>query len=165
MSEETSANPAAFSFVEQEHEILDLWKTKQIFQRSLEQTANAEPYIFYDGPPFATGLPHHGHLVGSILKDAVPRYFTMKGRYVQRRFGWDCHGLPIEHEIDKSLGMSSQEAVEKFGVKGYNDECPPSFNDIPRSGKKPLPASDVGLISSTIIKRWTLGLWSLSGGC
>ena len=123
MSEETSANPAAFSFVEQEHEILDLWKTKQIFQRSLEQTANSEPYIFYDGPPFATGLPHHGHLVGSILKDAVPRYFTMKGRYVQRRFGWDCHGLPIEHEIDKSLGMSSQEAVEKFGVKGYNDEC------------------------------------------
>ena len=123
MSEETSANPAAFSFVEQEHEILDLWKSKQIFQRSLEQTANSEPYIFYDGPPFATGLPHHGHLVGSILKDAVPRYFTMKGRYVQRRFGWDCHGLPIEHEIDKSLGMSSQEAVEKFGVKGYNDEC------------------------------------------
>ncbi len=123
MSEETSANPAAFSFVEQEHEILDLWKTKQIFQRSLEQTANSEPYIFYDGPPFATGLPHHGHLVGSILKDAVPRYFTMKGRYVQRRFGWDCHGLPIEHEIDKSLGMSSQEAVQKLGVKGYNDEC------------------------------------------
>ena len=123
MSEETSANPAAFSFVEQEHEILDLWKTKQIFQRSLEQTAHSEPYIFYDGPPFATGLPHHGHLVGSILKDAVPRYFTMKGRYVQRRFGWDCHGLPIEHEIDKSLGMSSQEAVQKLGVKGYNDEC------------------------------------------
>jgi len=123
VSEETSANPAAFSFVEQEHEILDLWKTKQIFQRSLEQTANSEPYIFYDGPPFATGLPHHGHLVGSILKDAVPRYFTMKGRYVQRRFGWDCHGLPIEHEIDKSLGMSSQEAVQKLGVKGYNDEC------------------------------------------
>ena len=86
-------------------------------------TKEAAPYIFYDGPPFATGLPHHGHLLGSILKDAVPRYFTMKGRYVQRRFGWDCHGLPIEHEIDKTLGMSSKDAVEKLGIKGYNDEC------------------------------------------
>jgi isoleucyl-tRNA synthetase len=74
-------------------------------------------------PPFATGLPHHGHLVGSTLKDIVPRYYTMKGHYVQRRFGWDCHGLPIEHEIDKSLGMSAQQAVEKLGIKGYNDEC------------------------------------------
>ncbi|MFT4633427.1 MAG: isoleucyl-tRNA synthetase [Candidatus Azotimanducaceae bacterium] len=112
-----------FSFVDSEHKILNFWRDKDIFQRSLQQTADAEPYIFYDGPPFATGLPHHGHLVGSILKDAVPRYFTMKGRYVQRRFGWDCHGLPIEHEIDKALGMSSQEAVAKLGVKGYNDEC------------------------------------------
>lgn len=112
-----------FSFVDEEHKVLDFWREKKIFQRSLKQTENSEPYIFYDGPPFATGLPHHGHLVGSILKDAVPRYFTMKGRYVHRRFGWDCHGLPIEHEIDKSLGMSSREAVEKLGIKGYNDEC------------------------------------------
>jgi len=121
----TESDPAnsEFSFVAGEHDILSFWKEKQIFKRSLQQTENSTPYIFYDGPPFATGLPHHGHLVGSILKDAVPRYFTMKGRYVQRRFGWDCHGLPIEHEIDKSLGMSSAEAVEKLGVKGYNDEC------------------------------------------
>ena len=113
----------SFSLVAAEHKILAFWRDNQIFQQSLQQTAGAEPYIFYDGPPFATGLPHHGHLVGSILKDAVPRYFTMKGRYVQRRFGWDCHGLPIEHEIDKALGMSSQEAVAKLGIKGYNDEC------------------------------------------
>jgi isoleucyl-tRNA synthetase len=125
MSDENSqpSSNEPFSFVDSEHKILDFWRDKDIFQRSLQQTADAEPYIFYDGPPFATGLPHHGHLVGSILKDAVPRYFTMKGRYVQRRFGWDCHGLPIEHEIDKALGMSSQEAVAKLGVKGYNDEC------------------------------------------
>lgn len=123
MSDENTGTSEAFSFVDQEHKILELWKTKKIFQRTLEQTEDSKPYIFYDGPPFATGLPHHGHLVGSILKDAVPRYFTMKGRYVQRRFGWDCHGLPIEHEIDKALGMSSQEAVEKLGIKGYNDEC------------------------------------------
>ena len=113
----------SFSFVEGEHAILDFWEESDVFQKSLQQTSNSTPYVFYDGPPFATGLPHHGHLIGSILKDAVPRYFTMKGFHVQRRFGWDCHGLPIEHEIDKALGMSSHEAVAKLGVKGYNDEC------------------------------------------
>ncbi|MDA1301717.1 MAG: isoleucine--tRNA ligase [Proteobacteria bacterium] len=120
-----SALPSSdsFDFVHAEHTIAEFWKAQRIFQQSLAQTESAAPYIFYDGPPFATGLPHHGHLVGSILKDAVPRYFTMKGYHVQRRFGWDCHGLPIEHEIDKALGMSSQEAVEKLGVRGYNDEC------------------------------------------
>lgn len=112
-----------FSFVDAEHQILDFWAREDIFGQSLEQTRDAPPYIFYDGPPFATGLPHHGHLVASTLKDIIPRYFTMRGRYVQRRFGWDCHGLPIEHEIDKQLGMSAQDAVEKLGVKGYNDEC------------------------------------------
>lgn len=112
-----------FSFVQAEHDVLAFWEKNAIFQRSLEQTADCPPYIFYDGPPFATGLPHHGHLVGSTLKDIIPRYHTMQGRYVQRRFGWDCHGLPIEHEIDKALGMSSQQAVEKLGIKGYNDEC------------------------------------------
>ena len=123
MTKNTDPTKDNYSFVAAEHEVLDLWKSADTFQESLSQTASAAPYIFYDGPPFATGLPHHGHLVGSILKDVVPRYFTMKGFYVQRRFGWDCHGLPIEHEIDKSLGMSSQEAVAKMGIKGYNDEC------------------------------------------
>ncbi len=112
-----------FSFVNMEHEILKLWEETGAFQRSIENTKGKQPYIFYDGPPFATGLPHHGHLVASTIKDIVPRYWTMKGRYVMRRFGWDCHGLPIEHEIDKQLGMSAQEAVEKLGVAGYNDEC------------------------------------------
>lgn len=112
-----------FTFVGGEHRILKFWEENAIFQKSLDQTKDAPPYIFYDGPPFATGLPHHGHLVGGILKDAVPRYWTMKGYYVERRFGWDCHGLPIEHEIDKKLGMSAQDAVKKLGIAGYNDEC------------------------------------------
>ena len=112
-----------FNFVDAEHNLLKFWNEKNIFKKSLEKNPSSDPYIFYDGPPFATGLPHHGHLVGSILKDVVPRYWTMKGKFVQRRFGWDCHGLPIEHEIDKSLGMSSLEAVKQLGVKGYNDEC------------------------------------------
>lgn len=123
MASETSKPVESFSFVETEHEVLKFWEEQQIFQQSLEQTRRGKPYIFYDGPPFATGLPHHGHLVASTLKDIVPRYYTMKGFYVQRRFGWDCHGLPIEHEIDKSLGMSAQEAVAKLGIKRYNEEC------------------------------------------
>ena len=114
---------ANFSFVEAEHAILEFWEKSGVFQKSLQQTSNSTPYIFYDGPPFATGLPHHGNLVGSILKDIVPRYFTMKGFHVERRFGWDCHGLPVEYEIDKALGMSSREAVSRIGIKGYNDEC------------------------------------------
>ena len=114
---------STFSFVDMEHDVLELWQRHDVFRRSLDATRNAPPYIFYDGPPFATGLPHHGHLVASVLKDVVPRYWTMIGRHVLRRFGWDCHGLPIEQEIDKSLGMSAKEAVAKLGVGGYNAQC------------------------------------------
>ena len=122
MSDSTNPN-VPFSFPEMERDILEFWTTHDTFQKSLEQTAEHEPYTFYDGPPFATGMPHHGNLLASVIKDVVPRYWTMKGRYVARRFGWDCHGLPIEHEIDKKLGMSAHEAVEKLGVGGYNNEC------------------------------------------
>ena len=117
------AESSTFSFVEMEHRILALWEKHDVFRRSLAQTEQQRPYIFYDGPPFATGLPHHGNLVASVLKDVVPRYWTMKGRHVLRRFGWDCHGLPIEQEIDKTLGMSAKEAVAKMGVAGYNARC------------------------------------------
>ncbi|MDH3644601.1 MAG: class I tRNA ligase family protein, partial [Gammaproteobacteria bacterium] len=121
MAEPAQSSPT-FSFVDMEHEILDFWEEGQIFQQTLENTREKKPYIFYDGPPFATGLPHHGHIVASTIKDIVPRYWTMKGRHVLRRFGWDCHGLPIEHEIDKQLNMSAQQAVEDMGVAGYNKQ-------------------------------------------
>ena len=111
------------SFPNREQEILAFWDEQKVFQASLEQTKGKPPYVFYDGPPFATGLPHHGHFTASVIKDVVPRYWTMRGYYVSRRFGWDCHGLPIEHEIDKQFGMSTEEAVQKHGVKGYNDAC------------------------------------------
>lgn len=119
----TTGAASGFSFVAAEHQVLDFWARERIFERSLTATREGSPYIFYDGPPFATGLPHHGHIVASTLKDIIPRYFTMKGRYVARRWGWDCHGLPIEHEIDKQLGMTAGEAVENLGIKGYNDAC------------------------------------------
>ena len=120
---EPAAATGTFSFVRMEHEVLEFWERSKVFERSLDQRKGKKPYIFYDGPPFATGLPHHGHIVASTIKDIVPRYWTMKGRHVLRRFGWDCHGLPIEHEIDKQLGMSAQQAVAELGVAGYNDEC------------------------------------------
>ena len=113
----------SFSFVEAEKNILNFWEKEKAFQKSLELTKDKKPYIFYDGPPFATGLPHHGHLVASTIKDIIPRYFTMKGFYIERRFGWDCHGLPVEYEIDKKMGMSAQDTIKKIGVRAYNDEC------------------------------------------
>ncbi|MEC8882649.1 MAG: isoleucine--tRNA ligase [Pseudomonadota bacterium] len=110
-------------FVSFEHQILEFWKTKNIYQKTQKQNAEKPPYWYYDGPPFATGLPHHGHLLASTIKDVIPRYFEMKGHFVPRYFGWDCHGLPIEHEIDKSMGMSTQDAVKKLGHAGYNQAC------------------------------------------
>ncbi|MEE2671276.1 MAG: isoleucine--tRNA ligase [Bdellovibrionota bacterium] len=112
-----------FSFVNSEKSILKFWQENKIFEKSLEKTKNNAPYIFYDGPPFATGLPHHGHLVASTIKDIIPRYFTMQGRYVDRRFGWDCHGLPIEQQIDKKFGMSANDYVAENGIKAYCDAC------------------------------------------
>ena len=113
----------SFSFVGMEHQILRFWEEDDIFSKSLEKNPKSKAYVFYDGPPFATGLPHHGHLLAGTIKDIIPRYWTMKGCYVERRFGWDCHGLPVEHEIDKKLGMNTRDAVAKLGVAGYNNEC------------------------------------------
>jgi isoleucyl-tRNA synthetase len=123
MEREVAQQPENFSFSQAERNILKLWEKKEIFKKSLDKTRSGKNYIFYDGPPFATGLPHHGHIVASTLKDVVPRYFTMKGFYVERRFGWDCHGLPIEQEIDKKFQMSASDFVAQHGVKKYNDEC------------------------------------------
>lgn len=106
-----------------EEKILDFWQKDKTFEKSLKKTESGKPYIFYDGPPFATGLPHYGHLLASILKDVFPRYFTMNGRYVKRRWGWDCHGLPIENIAEKELKINSKDEIEKMGVKKFNDFC------------------------------------------
>ena len=111
------------SFPEIEKRIKQLWESNNTFAESLQQTWQGKPYVFYDGPPFATGLPHHGNLLASVIKDIVPRYWTMKRYLVERNFGWDCHGLPIEQEINQQLGMQAHEAVAKLGVTGYNDAC------------------------------------------
>jgi isoleucyl-tRNA synthetase len=105
----------------QEDAILEIWDREKIFERSLTQ--GAKTYSFYDGPPFATGLPHYGHLLAGVLKDIVPRYWTMKGYKVPRRFGWDCHGLPVEYEINKAHKIESRKDVLKMGVENYNNAC------------------------------------------
>ena len=110
-------------FPEMEKEVLNFWNENKIFQKSLENRKDAKTYSFYDGPPFATGTPHYGHLVGSIMKDVVPRFWTMKGYKVPRKWGWDCHGLPIENIAEKELGIKHKNEIEKMGVEKFNEFC------------------------------------------
>ena len=113
----------AYNFSEEENKILKFWEEKKIFEKSLEITKDKKPFVFYDGPPFATGLPHYGHLLQSAIKDAIPRYKTMQGFYVERQWGWDCHGLPIENIVEKELGTKSKKEILAMGVKKFNDLC------------------------------------------
>jgi len=113
----------SINFPKAEEEVLQRWQEIGAFERQVELSKGRTPYTFYDGPPFATGLPHYGHLLSSTIKDIIPRYWSMKGRHVERRFGWDTHGLPIEYEIDKKLGMSGKDAVQQLGIARYNAEC------------------------------------------
>ncbi|KAJ6959225.1 hypothetical protein NC653_037515 [Populus alba x Populus x berolinensis] len=112
-----------FSFPTQEEKILSFWSEIKAFETQLERTKDLPEYIFYDGPPFATGLPHYGHILAGTIKDIVTRYQTMTGHHVTRRFGWDCHGLPVEAEIDKKLGIKRRDEVLKLGIDKYNEEC------------------------------------------
>jgi isoleucyl-tRNA synthetase len=116
--------PGQANFPAIEQEVLSRWAADDTFRRSVEQrAAGRNEYVFYDGPPFANGLPHYGHLLTGYVKDVVPRYQTMRGRRVERRFGWDCHGLPAEMEAEKELGRSGAAAVQSIGLAKYNDAC------------------------------------------
>jgi len=113
-----------------EEGVLAFWQADRTFEASIEQRrAGTAPglsdneFVFYDGPPFANGLPHYGHLLTGYVKDAVPRYQTMRGRRVERRFGWDTHGLPAEVEAEKELGISGHPEITAFGIAKFNDVC------------------------------------------
>lgn len=125
MSQESAQNqnPSRPNFPQMEEEISAFWEKHRIFERSIEERPESKAYVFYDGPPFATGLPHYGHLLQSAIKDAVPRYFTMQGFRVPRRWGWDCHGLPIENLIEKKLHLDSKRDIEAYGIEKFNLEC------------------------------------------
>jgi len=106
-----------------EEEILKFWKENKIFEKSVEKNSPDNLYVFYDGPPFISGLPHYGHLLGSIAKDVIPRYFTMKGKRVERVWGWDAHGLTVENRVQDKLGIKNRKDIEKFGLEKFTEEC------------------------------------------
>ena len=106
-----------------EKDLLEFWEKEQVFAKSLAQRKGCREYVFYDGPPFATGLPHYGHLLAGTIKDVIPRYQTMRGNYVERRFGWDTHGLPLEALAQDALGISGAHEIKAFGVDKFNEQC------------------------------------------
>ncbi len=107
-------------FSKREESILEFWNKEKIFKKSLEKPAPKGEYVFYDGPPFANGLPHYGHILASTIKDAIPRYRTMQGYRVQRKWGWDCHGLPVENLVEKELGFKTKRDIEAYGIEKFN---------------------------------------------
>ncbi len=111
------------NFPDLERDLLTFWRNENIFQKSIDERSPENPFIFYDGPPFATGLPHYGHLLAGTIKDVIPRYKTMRNFRVERRFGWDTHGLPVEYEIEQKLELAGRPEIEKFGVARFNEEC------------------------------------------
>ncbi len=105
---------------EKEEKILDFWDKNGIFKKTLEKDAPEGDFVFFDGPPFATGLPHYGHILPGTIKDIIPRYQTMRGKRVSRRWGWDCHGLPVENLIEKELSLASKKDIETYGIENFN---------------------------------------------
>lgn len=115
--------PSQANFPGLEEELLQFWDREKVFERSVEERSEEKRFAFYDGPPFASGLPHYGHLLASLIKDVVPRYWTMRGYRVERRFGWDCHGLPVENEVEQQLALKSRPDILEYGVDNFNEAC------------------------------------------
>ncbi|NUM25957.1 MAG: isoleucine--tRNA ligase [Candidatus Buchananbacteria bacterium] len=126
-------------FSQQEAEILKFWRDKKIFEQTLTKKAPKGDYVFYDGPPFATGTPHYGHIVASLMKDVVPRYWTMNGYRVERKWGWDCHGLPIENIVEKELGFKSKKEIEAYGIDKFNEACRSKVLEYASEWEKTIP--------------------------
>ncbi len=127
------------NFPEMEIDIINFWKDNKIFENSVDNRDDKKTYSFYDGPPFATGLPHYGHIVASLIKDVVPRFWTMKGYQVKRRWGWDCHGLPVENLIEKELGIKNKQEIEELGIDKFNQACRDSVLRYADDWKKFIP--------------------------
>jgi isoleucyl-tRNA synthetase len=170
--------PAQVSFPEIEARVAERWRKERTFERSVEERPagvnGSNEFVFYDGPPFANGLPHFGHLLTSYVKDVIPRYQTLRGRRVERRFGWDCHGLPAEMEAEKELGVSGRAAILAFGIERFNAHCRSSVmryteqweHTIRRAGRwvdfrndyKTMDASYMESVIWAFKRLWDLGL-------
>jgi isoleucyl-tRNA synthetase len=139
MPEKMAEKPQKSDVASREEATLRWWEEKGIFKKSLEKPAPHGDYVFYDGPPFATGLPHYGHILASVVKDVVPRYFTMRGYRVPRRWGWDCHGLPIENIVEKELGFKHKKDIVQMGVAKFNELCRSKVLTYADEWKKVIP--------------------------
>jgi len=132
-------NLKSFNPSEIEEKILKFWQENKIFEKSVKKSAPKGDYVFYDGPPFATGLPHYGQILAGTIKDVIPRYQTMRGKKVERRWGWDCHGLPVEFEVEKKLGLKTKKDIEKFGIEKFNQIAKESVLKYEADWKKIIP--------------------------
>ncbi|PWU22958.1 isoleucine--tRNA ligase, partial [Candidatus Cerribacteria bacterium 'Amazon FNV 2010 28 9'] len=129
--------PGRPNFAKMEEEVLQFWDEIHAFERSVEDRSDKDTYVFYDGPPFANGLPHYGHLLGSTAKDVIPRYQTMRGKRVERVWGWDCHGVPVENAIEKELGLKGgKKGIEELGIHTFNEACRNSIMIYDKEWKK-----------------------------
>ncbi|MBP7811444.1 MAG: isoleucine--tRNA ligase, partial [Candidatus Moranbacteria bacterium] len=151
------------SFPNMEEETLRYWETENIFEKSVSQRAGKPRYSFNDGPPFATGTPHYGHIVASVIKDAVPRYWTMRGFQVERKWGWDCHGLPIENIAEKALGIKHKKDIEALGVAKFNDFCRSTVMEYAAEWEKVMPRigrwADMRNAYKTMDKEYMESVW------
>ncbi|MDO8521545.1 MAG: class I tRNA ligase family protein [bacterium] len=151
------------SIGDREEAVLRFWKENDIFAKSLKQTEGKESYIFYDGPPFATGLPHHGHLLQGTIKDIIPRYQTMRGRYVRRQWGWDCHGLPVENIVEAELGLKKKQDIEAYGVEKFNQKARESVMAYDKEWKTIVPRMgrwvDMEHAYKTMDSSYTESIW------
>jgi isoleucyl-tRNA synthetase len=139
MSDTPNNDKKVSAVAQKEHEILEFWNTHEIFKKSLEKDSPKGEFTFYDGPPFATGLPHYGHILPGTIKDAIPRYKTMCGYHVRRQWGWDCHGLPIEKFIQSEHKLNTKKDVEEFGIKKFNQAAKASVFLYDDEWKKIVP--------------------------
>ncbi|MCA9357280.1 class I tRNA ligase family protein, partial [Candidatus Kaiserbacteria bacterium] len=125
-----------------EEAVQAFWEEADIFNKSLAAPAGVEPkgdFVFYDGPPFATGLPHYGHILAGTIKDAIPRFWTMNGYRVRRKWGWDCHGLPLENLIEKKLGLATKRDIEEYGIKNFNEQARDAVMEYADDWKRIIP--------------------------
>jgi len=161
---DTPHNEQKLSAVAQkEREILEFWEARQIFKKSLEKKSPKGEFTFYDGPPFATGLPHYGHILAGTIKDAIPRYKTMCGYHVRRQWGWDCHGLPIERLIQQEHDLKTKKDIEEFGIKKFNQAAKASVFKYDEEWKKIVPQTgrwvDMTSPYTTMDASFTQSVW------
>ncbi|MEX0917765.1 MAG: class I tRNA ligase family protein [Candidatus Paceibacterota bacterium] len=146
-----------------EEAMLAFWNERDIFNKSVEKDAPNGDFVFYDGPPFATGLPHFGHILASTIKDAVPRFWTMNGYRVRRQWGWDCHGLPLENLIEKKLGLATKRDIEEYGVKNFNEAARDTVMEYADDWKRIIPRmgrfADMDNDYKTMDSSYTESVW------